>query len=269
MSGDLLRALLTKIFGLFLLVQIAALVIGTLFIKQTISVVQNSASTDNSFYLFGVVVLFAVVLLIVLKYYHGKSLFQFLEVAMQFTAVQILLNNFVEDIIAITIALITIGIRLKWKETKQFFLLVTVAVVGALLGASLDLLPAAILAALLAAYDIIAVFYTKHMITLAKKLTKQEGAFSIKVQEKKEKLELGTGDLVIPAMLIVSANKIGIKLIATQFTWITLPGLGALVGSLIGMAVLLLFLEKNKGYWPALPPLTVGTLLGIGLAMIF
>ncbi len=264
-----MRVLLTKVFLLFVFVQLLALSIGTIFTAQAISVVENPASTDNSFYFFGIIILFAVILLVILKYYHGKLLFQILELAMQFTAVQILANNFVNELIATGIALVTIAVRLKWKETKQFFLLITVAVVGALLGASLDVLPGAILAILLSTYDVIAVFYTKHMVTLAKKLTKQEGAFSIKVQEKKEKLELGTGDLVIPAMLIVSANKIGVKIIETQFGWLTSPSLAALIGACIGIAALLVFLEKHKGYWPALPPITIGTLIGIGIVSLF
>ncbi len=258
-----MKQVITKTFLIFAFVQIAALLLGTKFIQQSVSFVQNSASTDNSFILFATIVVFAVILLVVLKYYKGKILFRLLELLMQFTAIQLLLALFFAFPIPEIVAIIGIAIRLKWPETRQYFLIATVIVVGALLGSSLDVLPAAILATLLAIYDVVAVFYTKHMVTLAKNLNQREAAFSLKITGNKEKLELGTGDLVIPAMLIVAANKVGIKILL-----FSLPAVFGLIGSILGIGILLWFLEKHRGYWPALPPITLGTLLGIGIAML-
>ncbi len=263
-----MKAVVTKVIRLFALVQLAALFIGSLFISQGVSAVENPASTDNSFYLFGTIVVFAVVLLVILKYYKGKLLFVFLELAMQFTAIELLLAAFLNGTAPLLVALASVAIRLKWPQTRQIFLLITIAVVGGLLGSSLDILPAAILAVLLAGYDVVAVFYTKHMVSLAKGLTQRGAAFSIKIQEKKEKLELGTGDVVIPAMLIVSANKIGKNLVTVSGFNFTLPSIFALVGAVAGITILLFFLEKHRGYWPALPPITAGTLIGIGITTL-
>jgi presenilin-like A22 family membrane protease len=63
-------------------------------------------------------------------------------------------------------------------------------------------------------------------------------------------IELGTGDLAIPAMLIVSALKISF--------W---HGIFAMLGATIGMSLLFFFIEKKKGYWPALPPIVFFALL--------
>ncbi|MFH0712968.1 MAG: presenilin family intramembrane aspartyl protease [Candidatus Micrarchaeota archaeon] len=253
-----MKPLFTKTILIFLLVQIAALAIGAQFITNNVTAVENPQNTETPLYLFGIIVIFAIALLAVLKVYKGNLLFLFIELATLFIAVQLLLSTIIPEGFAILVAIAAIAVRLKWNETRQALLLITIAVVGALLGASLDIFPAALLAALLAGYDIVAVFYTKHMITLAKDLGNRGAAFSIKIFDKKEKLELGTGDIVIPAMLIVASEKIGTKIAFTSA-----PALIGIIGAALGLYVLLYILQKRKGYLPALPPITAGTLLGI------
>ena len=260
-----MRPIIPKTIVIFFLVQLAALLAGVQFYNQQISVVENAASTDNSLYLFATIVVFAVILLAILKFYKGKLLFRLLELAMTFTAVQLFVSLFASQEIALGAGIIAIALRLLVEQTRQPLLLLTVAIVGGLLGASLDILPAAVLALLLSGYDVVAVFYTKHMVTLAKELTQRQAAFSIKVTQDKDKLEIGTGDIVIPAMLIVAANRIG-KTVLQVNGDVSLAAVLGLVGATIGLTALLLLLEKKKGYWPALPPITVGTIAGIAAA---
>lgn len=261
-----LRPVIPKTIAIFFLVQLAALLAGTQFQEQNVSVVDNPASTDNSLYFFATIVVFAVILLAILKFYKGKLLFLLLELAMEFTAVQLLVSLFASGITPALIAIATVILRLALPQTRQPLLMVTIAIVGGLLGSSLDIFPAALLALLLAGYDVIAVFYTKHMVTLAKELTNRQAAFSLKITQEKDKLELGTGDVVIPAMLIVSANRIGNTAVVISNNTFTWPALVGLAGAVIGITALLFYLEKKKGYWPALPPITVGTIAGIILA---
>ena len=261
-----MKPIITKTLILFTLVQIAALFAGLKFTEQHISVVENSANADNSFYLFATIIAFAAILLIVLKLYKGKLLFLLLELAMEFTAVQIFVSLFTGGITPALIATAAVILRLVIPQTRQLILLATVAIVGGLLGSSLDIIPAAILAILLAGYDVVAVFYTKHMVTLAKELTHRQAAFSIKVTQEKDKLELGTGDIVIPAMLIVAANRIGSQMFQIEGSAVSIAAIFGMVGAVIGIAALLFYLEKRKGYWPALPPITAGTIAGILVA---
>ncbi len=264
-----MKPIITKTLFLFTLVQIAALFAGLKFTAQHVSVLENPASTDNSVYLFATIVAFAVILLIVLKLYKGKLLFLLLELAMEFTAVQLLAGLFITSgIVPTLIALAAILLRLKLPQTRQLLLMATIAIVGGLLGSSLDILPAALLAILLAGYDVIAVFYTKHMVTLAKELTSRQAAFSLKITQGKDKLELGTGDVVVPAMLIVAANRIGKIGLHLGTDAVSIAAIAGIFGAVIGMAALLFYLEKKKGYLPALPPIVIGTIAGILLATL-
>jgi presenilin-like A22 family membrane protease len=67
------------------------------------------------------------------------------------------------------------------------------------------------------------------------------------------------GDMIMPAILVVSAN---VFLKGWRFGGlINLPALGAIIGSLAGLAVLQHFVMSGKPQ-AGLPPLCGGTILG-------
>jgi presenilin-like A22 family membrane protease len=216
-------------------------------------VVKDSASLGNAAFLFAYVIGATLLMLVLVKYYKGNKLFIFVEYLLVFSTIELIAAMFVNELAALAIAAGAILLRHFAPQTKNATLLLAVAVVGGLLGASLDLLPAAVFAGALALYDVIAVFYSKHMVTLAKALDSRGAAFAVHLKEGKESIQLGTGDVVIPAMLSVSALRVT-------------PAAAAcgLLGSIAGLVVIILLLEKFKGYWPALPPIVVGTLTAIG-----
>lgn len=157
--------------------------------------------------------------------------------------------------------------------------------VAAIFGVSLDVLPVVILLALLAVYDAISVYKTKHMITLAEGVIDQKTPILFVIPKRKDysfikegigKLGdggeraafiIGMGDMIMPAILVVSANVFiqGWKLAGL----INLPALGAIIGSLAGLAVLMHFVMSGKPQ-AGLPPLCGGTILGflIGWAVM-
>ncbi|HEV8289441.1 MAG TPA: presenilin family intramembrane aspartyl protease, partial [Candidatus Norongarragalinales archaeon] len=202
---------------------------------------------------FAYIVVSAVVILAVLKYYKGRNLFYALELLLAFFTVQLFAALFIGDLNAVGVGVAAVALRLLLPQTKSLFLFFSSATVGALLGASLDPLPAVVLALLLAGYDYYAVFISKHMITMAKQLSKRNAGFSVTMQQDKETLELGTGDIVIPAMITVSALKISLH-----------AAVAAFAGSLVGVLVLFYLLEMRRGYWPALPPLAGSSLVFLG-----
>ena len=149
--------------------------------------------------------------------------------------------------------------------------------VAAIFGASLEILPVVILLILLAVYDAISVYKTKHMITLAEGVMDMKTPILFIIPKRRDysfikegvgKLEsggersafiIGMGDMIMPSILVVSANVFlqGWRLGGM----INLPALGAIVGSLAGMLILLYFVMSGKPQ-AGLPPLNGGTILG-------
>ena len=157
----------------------------------------------------------------------------------------------------------------------------------AILGISFAILPAFILLVALLVYDAIAVYGTKHMVSLAEAVTdmklpillvmpdssgydytssptlRQQRAQPV---EEREALFMGLGDVVIPGTLVVSA-----------FIWLPgspevfgiggnlWAGIGALVGSLLGYAVLMRLVLRGNAQ-AGLPFLNGGALAGYLLA---
>lgn len=244
----------------FVVTQALALLAGASFISQKVSVVENPSEPGNALFFFAYVVCASVVLLLVLRYYKGKNLFLMLEYLLVFATVQLFASLYLSEVLSLALGALALAARALFPKTRFFLLLYSTAVVGALLGASLDLLPAVLLASLLAGYDVVAVFWSKHMITLAKNLEKRGAAFALQLKRGKESVQLGTGDVAIPAMVAVSGLRLaGNAIGAAAF----LPGVFALAGSLVGLALVIFVLERKKGYWPALPPIVFGALAGL------
>ncbi|MBU1197408.1 hypothetical protein KJ765_02745 [Candidatus Micrarchaeota archaeon] len=257
----------------FLNVQLFALIVGVLFIvSNTQPINSDPSAVENSFSFMAYIIVAAIAILIVLKYYKGKMLFYILELALVFITSWTFFSLFLNESYGLGLAIVAVIARLLFKQHRNIFLLFSSSVIGALLGISFDILPAAVFAILLSVYDYAAVFLTKHMITLAEGLRSREASFSISFPShapskskqrlsqtpkkgyravKVESIELGTGDLVIPAMLIVSALKLSLV-----HAFITL------LGSVAGITLLFYYIEKRKGYWPALPPI-------VGLSLAF
>jgi len=149
--------------------------------------------------------------------------------------------------------------------------------VAAIFGSSLVWYLVVLLLVLLAVYDAISVYKTKHMITLAEGVIDLKTPILFVIPKRRDysfirdgvgKLDdggeraafiIGMGDLIMPSILVVSANFFlqGWRL----FGIINLPALGAMIGSLAGLAVLLHFVSSGKPQ-AGLPPLNGGTILG-------
>ncbi len=148
---------------------------------------------------------------------------------------------------------------------------------AAVFGISLGIVPTVLLLVALAVYDAIAVYRTKHMLSLAdtvielrlpvllvipKVANYRFRAEATKMKEAKpetkgerEAMFMGLGDLVMPTILVVSA---------LQFAkpgWGTLPSIGAAVGTLVGFGVLMGYVLKGRPQ-AGLPLLNGGALAG-------
>lgn len=181
----------------------------------------------------------------------------------------------------IVIALSVLSTLLLYKYPEWYVIdalgILIGAGVAAIFGASLNVLPVVILLILLAVYDAISVYKTKHMITLAEGVIDLKTPILFVVPKRRDysfiregigKLEgggeraafiIGMGDMIMPSILVVSANVFlqGWRLAG----FINLPALGAIIGSLAGLVVLLYFVLSGKPQ-AGLPPLNGGTILG-------
>ena len=157
--------------------------------------------------------------------------------------------------------------------------------VAAIFGSSLVWYLVVLLLVLLAVYDAISVYKTKHMITLAEGVIDLKTPILFVIPKRRDysfirdgvgKLDdggeraafiIGMGDLIMPSILVVSANVFlqGWRL----FGIINIPALGAMIGSLAGLSVLLYFVSSGKPQ-AGLPPLNGGTILGffLGWALV-
>ncbi|MEA3136279.1 MAG: hypothetical protein QOC71_560 [Thermoplasmata archaeon] len=148
---------------------------------------------------------------------------------------------------------------------------------AAIFGISLSIVPVIALLAALAVYDAIAVYKTKHMLSLADtvidlrlpvllvipkvahyRFRAEASKFKDAAPENKgerEAMFMGLGDLVMPTILVVSA---------LQFAkpgWEGMPALGAAVGTLVGYAVLMGYVLKGRPQ-AGLPLLNGGSIVG-------
>ncbi len=155
--------------------------------------------------------------------------------------------------------------------------------VASIFGISLAVLPVIVLLVLLAVYDAISVYRTKHMITLAEGVLETKAPIMVVVPKRanysfrKEGLNIsggeergafvmGMGDLIMPSILVVSSH---VFVDAPAVLWtLSAPTLGAMAGALAGLAVLLYFVNKGNPQ-AGLPSLNGGAILGflVGAAL--
>ena len=164
----------------------------------------------------------------------------------------------------------------EWYIIDAFGILVC-AGISSLFGVSMTILPALLLLVVLAVYDAISVYKTRHMISLAEGAIKikapmlfvvpksrdysfridQEISSSSDETRKRGAYFLGLGDAIIPTILVISASW---SLPAGGFYGLSLPVLGAMLGTYLGF--LLLMTTSRDRPQAGLPFLNSGVILG-------
>ncbi len=207
---------------------------------------------------------------------RGTRLFSVLLALAVFAGIVSLVDTFFglsAAVLALSVSvLLWYGLKRVWLF--DLLLLLGIAGLSANMGGSLAPVAAAAILAILSVYDIAAVYLTKHMVVMGETLLRQGVFFAIivprvpagfrtrlqEVAPGRAHYFIGTGDLVLPALLIASV---------THVRWEA--GVSAAIGALLGlMATTALFLsQKLQRPMPALPPIALGTILGYlaGLAL--
>lgn len=153
--------------------------------------------------------------------------------------------------------------------------------IAAIFGFSLGILPVLVLLVVLAIYDAISVYKTKHMISLASGVMKmklpvllvipkkldysffeQEGLEQvIDKKKKREAMFIGLGDIIIPGILPVSASIYLPAVSVGGFSGPVLVAVGAIIGAVCGLIALMRFVLKGNPQ-AGLPLLNSGVILG-------
>ena len=185
---------------------------------------------------------------------------------------------------AIAIAVVLIVALTKsgeWYVINAVGLILAVGIT-AILGMALGIVPVMILLVIMAAYDAIAVYKTKHMVALANGVApmrlpimfvvpnrkgfsmdhlEEEGGITRRDGQERAAFFMGVGDTVIPGILTVSASiylPAVDSFILTANLWVAL---GTIVGGLLGYLLLLRYVMRGKPQ-AGLPFLNTGAILG-------
>jgi presenilin-like A22 family membrane protease len=274
--------------GIILAVQFLSLLLAQPMNAEGMQAFEDPDSTANSLYYIVIILVFTFFLLVALKK-NMQWIIQLvilLAVASTTYYVFVALLSLIIDsgtvISAVSLSLAIVLTVLLYKFPEWYVIntigLIIAAGASAIFGISLSIIPVLVLLSLLAVYDAISVYKTKHMIDLAegvmdlrlpilfiipKKLKYSfiKDSFKKEEGEEREAFFMGLGDAVMPTILVVSANVFLAKYSPLQYFGISYPSIGAMIGTIIGYSALMVFVMKGKPQ-AGLPFLNTGVILG-------
>lgn len=255
---------------------------------------EDPESMANPFIFLAIILIFTSILLLLIRAAKQNLISLIIGGAILLTYVYVfsaILNQIVGGFLTIAGAIALAGVSgaLLFWYPRWYVInclgIVLASGVAAIFGASLSVLPVIMLLSILAIYDWISVYRTKHMITLAEGVIEQKMPILFVIPKERgytgsyEKIAdapadqnadhakkergtflMGMGDAIMPAILVVSA-----------FTFIgnPVPAAGAAIGTFIGLAVLLRMVFSGQPQ-AGLPPLNGGAILGFlaGCALV-
>ncbi len=277
---------------LLIIVEIGALTLSLPVQAAGISAFEDPTSVANPFIFIVILLVFTGFLLLLIKFGFKRVISIVIGASIFFTFIYIFYAivyaaTGATDISVLFILILSVLATVVLYWYPEWYVIDTLGIliaagVASIFGVSLDILPVVILLILLAVYDAISVYKTKHMITLAEGVIDlktpilfvipkkrdysyiREGIGKLGEGQERAAFIMGMGDLIMPSILVVSAN---VFLKGTRIMgFVNLPALGAIVGSLAGLAVLLYFVSSGKPQ-AGLPPLNGGTLIGFALGL--
>jgi len=271
-------------------VQIIALLLSSLMIRAGVVVFEDPSSTFNIFY-FIVPLLFFTATMLVLIHYGLRRLISLIIAISILTAFLyiygVMAVTLLEDgwLTVVITPVAAVGSTVLLFRYPEWYILDTLGVliaggVASIFGISFTQFPVIILLVLLAAYDALSVYRTKHMVSLAESVLDLRTPIMVVIPRKKgysylregvslgegrrPAVVMGLGDLIMPTMLTVSAYVFGIHEPAG-----VAPVLGSALGALAGLGVVMYFVREGRPQ-AGLPPLNGGAICGflLGCALV-
>ena len=310
---------LLQILVMFMIVQFAGLFLAALMFNgatyQQVSSTQVASAPSTALFLIVYIIAVTVVMILLMKFYIG--VYRLFEGFVIFVASAIVFSILLSELTSATVTMFgsavpvafvaggVLGIALVVAKNMKPWLRNATAIlasvgVGVALGADFGFIVALVLMALLAVYDFIAVFITKHMITLADAVQKQNLAFMVDVREVEAvpKGSLSAAELSQYNRELTAFKKAGGKMqeirqkgMKNMVPMVASVGLGTgdlavplmvaiaaykvflsftlsmfvIFGAVIGLLLTMFILRRYKRALPAIPPLLFG--IGIGIAL--
>lgn len=281
---------------MLLAVEVGSVLLAVPMTQSGYAVFEDPESLTNPIWFIAMLLAFTALLLILIKYKFKRILDAIIRLSILIAYIYVfsgLLGQITDMDTALVIGtgVAILATILLWKYPEWYVVdilgVLLAAGIASMFGISLEPVPVIILLVLLAVYDAISVYRTKHMLTLADGVI--EGRMPIMVVVPKKKgysfirdgvggsiaasnqtesdgpgehdraaYLMGLGDLIMPAILVTSA---AVFLPGTGIGPFSIPALTAMVGSLAGLAVLLRAVSSGKPQ-AGLPPLNGGTIIG-------
>lgn len=273
--------------ALLLIVEAGSILLSLPVQAAGLAAFEDPDSVANPFVFVLILLVFTAFLLLLIKYDLKKVIAAvigisiFLTFCYIFTAIVNMVMGATDAAVVVMLVLAILATVLLYKYPEWYVIdglgILIAAGVASIFGVSLNIWPVIILLVILAAYDAISVYRTKHMITLAEGVIDLKTPILFVIPKKRNysfirdgigKLDeggeraafiIGMGDLIMPSVLVVSANVFSTS--TKLFGVINIPALGAIIGSLAGLIVLLYFVNSGRPQ-AGLPPLNGGTVIG-------
>lgn len=210
----------------------------------------------NSMIYFLAILAFTALILLTIKF---KKFIVFLIYFITFVTIYYILTPFLQ-FFSILIATFIVLILIKkpnWVVINISAILLSSGI-AAMFGISLEPIPAIILLLVLAIYDFVAVHKTKHMIKLADTVAEIRAPILFEIPFKGERAYMGLGDVIIPSILIVSAQRFSEP---QYILFFKVSAFTTLLFSLVALLLLVILVEK-RGVAAGLPVINSGAVLG-------
>jgi presenilin-like A22 family membrane protease len=275
-----MRILFTLI-GMFIIAQLLGIFTGIAILSdltenpyvQELVITTDAEEPTNALLFMGYILVGAVMMLILIRLFKiFPWTFRLIEFVLISTSSSIVFYAFLRlglgydlsTFVAIIMGLSFSLLKMIVPDLKNTAAVLATAGVGVIFGISLTILPLIIFLVFLSLYDYASVFFTKHMVELANFVVRKNLAFTItakkkptRVGEKERRVDLGTGDIIAPIMLEVSA--LSFNPVATVFVFF---------GAIISLAIFIHLVWRKKMVLPALPPIVFGMIISLLIGFV-
>lgn len=259
-----------------MIVQILSLALMPSLFASEVRVFENPESAANPLGYILLVLGFTLFVLVAIKKGKGWIVSGIILLAVVMSIYYVLYAFFAPSIALIlsVVVLLLLCLYPEWYVIDLVGLLVC-AGVSTLFGLSMTVFPTLLLLTILAIYDGISVYKTKHMVTLAEGVMNIRAPLLFIVPRRRSysfrkegtggndrgAYFLGLGDAIIPTVLVISANwSLNAPLYGVGSLMVNVPALGAMLGTYLGFVAL--SMTPREKPQAGLPFLNGGAVLG-------
>ena len=236
----------------YIMTGLLAILIAPAFSGAGMQAFENTSDVSNSFFYVLMILGFTAAILVIVKFRKSliKPLFYFLLFITYFYGFLPFIG--ILSLIPSSILLYLLVRTEHWMVVNLSAVIVG-ATVTAIFGISMEPVPVIVLLSALAVYDYIAVYRTKHMLTLADSISEMKIPVIFIIPGKERDAMMGVGDAVMPNILLVSAFIFGNCIIQPLLIF---------VSGIAGLYLLLRMVEKSRKAHPGLPILNFSVIAG-------